>query len=156
MKKTAIIYASRHHGNTEKLVAAIAERYEITLIDAEVQHYADLTPYDLIGFASGIDFGKFYDSVENFLKENLPENKKVFFLYTCARKNEKFTKAMGEEACRKGAVLMGEHGCKGFNTYGPWKIIGGMNKGHPNGEELEGAASFYREVLAAAEEMAKK
>ena len=30
--KTAIVYYSKHHGNTKKLVDAIASQYEITLI----------------------------------------------------------------------------------------------------------------------------
>lgn len=148
MKKAAIIYASRHHGNTKKLVEAIAERYEVTLIDAEVEYRADLTSFDLIGFASGIDFGKFYDSVENFLKGNLPENKNVFFLYTCARKNEKFTESIRAEASKKGTRLMGEYGCKGFNTYGPWKIIGGMNRNHPSEAEMQEAILFFETLIS--------
>ena len=59
MKRTAIVYASTHHGSTRKLVESIAEKYEITQIDAAKQQTADLSGYDLIGFASGIDFGKF-------------------------------------------------------------------------------------------------
>ena len=148
MKKAAIIYASRHHGNTKKLVEAIAERYEVTLIDAEVEYRDDLTSFDLIGFASGIDFGKFYDSVENFLKGNLPENKNVFFLYTCARKNEKFTESISAEASKKGARMMGEYGCKGFNTYGPWKIIGGMNRNHPSEAEIQEAILFFETLIS--------
>ena len=148
MKKAAIIYASRHHGNTKKLVEAIAERYEVALIDAEVEYRADLTSFDLIGFASGIDFGKFYDSVENFLKGNLPENKNVFFLYTCARINEKFTESIRAEASKKGARMMGEYGCKGFNTYGPWKIIGGMNRNHPSEAEIQEAILFFETLIS--------
>ena len=30
---TAIIYYSKHHGNTKKLLDAIAAKYEVTLID---------------------------------------------------------------------------------------------------------------------------
>ncbi len=147
MGKTVIIYASTHHGNTRKLVEAIAAQYEITQIDATEQHQADLSGYDLIGFASGIDFGKFYDSVEQFLKENLPKNKKVFFLYTCAKASNRFTKTMQTEALKKRAVLMGEYGCKGYNTYGPWKVIGGMNKSHPTKAEMDGAVQFYESLL---------
>ncbi|MBR6543319.1 MAG: hypothetical protein IKT73_08960 [Anaerotignum sp.] len=80
MKKGVIVYASTHHGNTKKLAEAIADSCEVALIDAEQVWQADLTEYDLIGFASGIDFGKFYPSVERFLQENLPKDKKVFFL----------------------------------------------------------------------------
>ena len=32
--KTAIVFYSRHHGNTKKLLDAIAEKYPVTLIDA--------------------------------------------------------------------------------------------------------------------------
>jgi len=145
--KVAIVYASTHHGNTRRLVEAIAEHHEIFRIDAAVQQKADLSEYDMIGFASGIDFGKFYDSVECFLRENLPEKKKVFFLYTCAKTSDRFTKTVREEALQKGAVLMGEYGCRGYNTYGPWKLVGGMNRNHPTQEELDAAVSFYESLI---------
>ena len=147
MSKAAIVYASRHHQNTYRLVQAISEKYDVVLINAERQKQADLSQYDLIGFASGIDFGKFYVSVEEFLKANLPENKKVFFLYTCAKKNSKFTECIKIEAIKKSAVIMGEYGCRGYNTYGPWKLIGGMNKNHPSPKELEESIRFYEVLL---------
>ena len=34
MLNTAIIYESKHHGNTKKLVDAIAQAHDVTLIDA--------------------------------------------------------------------------------------------------------------------------
>ena len=46
MKKTVIIYASTHHGSTFKLVEAIADKYDITLIDATTQSEADLSEFD--------------------------------------------------------------------------------------------------------------
>ena len=143
MEKAVIIYASTHHGSTKKLAEAIANQYGIHLIDATKQQEADLSVYALIGFASGIDFGKFYDPVEQFLEKNLPENKQVFFLYTCAKVSNRFTETIKTAARKKGAVILGEYGCRGFNTYGPWKMIGGMNKGHPSAEELQGAMQFF-------------
>ena len=101
----------------------------------------------MIGFASGIDFGKFYPSVEEFLENNLPKSKKVFFLYTCAKTSERFTKAVKEKALEKDAVLVGEYGCKGYNTYGPWKLIGGMNKNHPDKKDLDEAVQFFESIL---------
>ncbi|MBQ2879751.1 MAG: flavodoxin [Anaerotignum sp.] len=143
MEKAIIIYASTHHGNTYKLVQAISEKYHIPLIDATIQQRADLSEYDLIGFASGIDFGKFYTPTIEFLKNNLPQNKKVFFLFSCAKISPQFTKSIRAEALKKEAVLMGEYGCKGYNTYGPWKLIGGMNKNHPTQAEIDGAVQFF-------------
>jgi len=79
MKKTVIVYASKHHGNTFKLIKAISDKYEIAIIDATKETHIDLQEYDIIGFASGIDFGKFYLEIENFAREKLPLQKEVFF-----------------------------------------------------------------------------
>ena len=147
MKKVAIVYASIHHGNTKKLVDAISQKFTVALIDTTQQIRADLTDYDLIGFASDIDFGKFYDPVEQFLKDNLPKNKQVFFLYTCAMARDSFTKSVRNEVQKQDAVILGEYGCRGFNTYGPWKLIGGMNKGHPTEDEIAGAVHFVSNLL---------
>ena len=146
MEKAVIIYASTHHGNTRKLVEAICEKYAVAQIDATTQPQADLAEYDLIGFASGIDFGKFYPAVELFLKDNLPNNKRIFFLYTCAKKSRRFTDSMRTEAEKKQAIVLGEYSCKGYNTYGPWKLIGGMNKNHPTQDEINGAICFYESI----------
>ena len=146
MAKAVIIYASTHHGNTCRLVQAIADRYSIDTIDATEQQTADLSGYDLIGFASGIDFGKFYEPVEQFLEANLPENKGIFFLYTCARVSQRFTRSIRAKAAKKNAIVLGEYGCKGFNTYGPWKLLGGINKGHPTAAEMAEAVDFFHSI----------
>ena len=143
MKKAIIIYASKHHNNTYKLVEAIADKYEITTIDATKVAIADLTEYDIIGFASGIDFGKFYEEIENFAETNLPTKKEVFFLYTCAMERKGFTNSIREIALKKDAIILGEYGCKGYNTYGPWQLIGGMNKNHPTEAEIMEGVNFY-------------
>lgn len=149
MNKAVIVYASVHHGNTRKLAEAISERCGVDLIDVNVQQQTDLSCYEIIGFASGIDFGRFYDGVERFLEEHLPAGKRVFFLYTCARPGGDFTKKMRTLALEREAVLMGEYGCRGYNTYGPLKLIGGMNKHHPTESEVETAISFYEEIAGA-------
>ena len=147
MNNAVIIYASTHHGNTRKLVEAIADKYDIEKIDATKHQQTDLSGYDLIGFASGIDFGRFYDSVEQFLENNLPEDKRVFFLYTCAKVSNRFTESVKAAAMKKRATILGEYGCKGFNTYGPWKMIGGMNRKHPSEDEISSAVRFFASLL---------
>lgn len=44
--KTAIVYASTHHGNTKKLLDAIAAAYEVDLIDAVKIPGKGLNRYD--------------------------------------------------------------------------------------------------------------
>ena len=147
MKKTVIVYASKHHGNTFKLIKAISDKYEIEIIDAMKETHVDLQEYDIVGFASGIDFGKFYLEIESFARENLPFQKEVFFLYTCAMDREGFTDSIKEIALKKDAAILGEYGCRGYNTYGPWKIIGGMNKSHPTENEIQECVNFYEKLL---------
>ena len=78
--KTVIVYASVHHGNTKKLVEKIAEECKVDLIDAVQQPKADMPDYDRIGFASGLYFPKFHQTILTFASENLPANKMVFMI----------------------------------------------------------------------------
>ena len=141
--KTAIVYYSKHHGNTKKLIDAIAAKYEIDCIDVTQTTAADLSGYDLIGFASGIYYSKYHKLVLQFAEENLPADKKVFFLHTYGVKKEGYTKAICEAISKHSAVVAGEFGCLGFNTFGPFKLIGGIAKGYPDKDELKAVVDFY-------------
>ena len=81
MNKIAIVHCSMHHGNTKKLVDAIADKNDVTLINCTIQHKFNLTDFDIIGFASGAAFGKYYSQVLDFIKTNLPENKNFLYAY---------------------------------------------------------------------------
>jgi flavodoxin len=38
--------------------------------------------------------------------------------------------------------IIGKFGCKGYDTFGPFKLVGGIAKGHPDGKDLKAAVSF--------------
>ena len=143
--KTAIIYYSRHHGNTKKLLDAIAAAGDVTLIDATETKEADLSGYDLIGFASGIYYGKFHQTVTDLAKSCLPSGKKTFVVATYGGTAPLTDiKAIISE---KGCTLAGAYTCKGFDTFGPFKLVGGLCKGHPAEDEIRAAADFYRGLI---------
>lgn len=146
--KTAIIYYSKHHENTKQLLDAIqkASSDEITLFDVTKSPVADLAEYDLIGFASGIYYSKFEKRVLAFAENNLPNGKDVFFIYTYGVEKEGYTKAIREAVAGKEANILGEYGCLGWNTFGPFKLIGGIAKKHPNDVELQNAVFFYENL----------
>ena len=146
--KTAIVYASVHHKNTEKVVKAIAEKHpEIELIDATKTILKDLASYDLIGFASGIFYGKFHKSLLSFITENLPLRKKVFVMYTCGSdRSETYLKDIKDLIKSKECTLTAAYSCLAYDTFGPFKLIGGINKGHPNEADLEKAVDFYESL----------
>lgn len=43
---------------------------------------------------------------------------------------------------------MGRFSCKGFDTFGPFKLIGGVAKGHPDDRDLAAAVEFYKKLIA--------
>ena len=141
--KTAVIYYSKHHGNTRKVLDAIAAQHALTLIDASQTQTADLGGYDLIGFASGIYYSKFHKSVLQRAEQALPQGNRVFFLYTYGAEKEGYTKAIAAVTEKKHATVAGAFGCFGFNTFGPFKLIGGIAKGRPNQDDLANAVRFY-------------
>ena len=144
--KTAIVYYSKHHGNTKKLLDAITAENELTLIDVTAQPETDLSGYDRIGFASGIYYGGFAKQLLEYAQENLPENKAVFFLYTQGAAKGSFLNSIREIATRKNCTEIGVYGCRGYDTFGPFKLLGGIAKGHPTEEEIRGAVKFYQEL----------
>lgn len=146
--KTAIVYESTHQGNTKKLLDAIAQKHEVALIDVTGTENISLEEYDVIGFASGIAFGKFYKKITEVAETKLPAGKKVFFIYSCGNNSKDFSKNIREIAERKNCVSLGTYGCKGYDTYGPFGLIGGINKNHPDEQEIADAVKFYEELKA--------
>ena len=144
--KTAIVYYSRHHGNTKKLLDAISENNEVTLIDVTEQPSADLSAYDRIGLASGIYYNSFSKQLLEFAEKHLPEKKKVFYIYTHGAPKGMFLNAVRKIAEQKHCREIGSYHCLGFDTFGPFKLVGGIAKGHPTEEEIKEAVAFYQKL----------
>ncbi len=144
--KAIIICASTHHGNTRKVVDAIAKEFDVEVVDATTVKEKDLSEYELIGFASGIYAAHFHQAVLNFAKDNLPQDKKIFFIMTSAM-NKDFSKSMAPALEGKNATVVGRFSCTGYNTFGPFKLIGGTAKGHPDETDLKNAIEFYRGLI---------
>lgn len=144
--KTAVCYYSRHHGNTRKVLEAMAEMGEMDLIDVTTRQTVHLENYDCIGFASGIYGAQFHKTVEEFAKQYLPQGKPVFFVCTYGLNRGCGAKALETIAGEKECPVLGQFGCKGYDTFGLFKLVGGIAKGHPNEEDLEKARTFYRKI----------
>lgn len=146
MVKTIILYESLHHGNTKKLVDAIAAEYPVEICDART-FKGDLSRYDLIGLASGIAFGKYYNEIYSLAIDKMPFEKDVFFLFTAGNPVGDPTKDIRTVALQRGNRIHGAYCCRGFDTFGPLKLIKGINKGCPTEEDIRGAVDYFRLVL---------
>ena len=144
--KTAILYYSEHHGNTKKLLDAIAAKNDVDLIDVTKQGSADLSGYDRIGLASGVYYSNFAKQLIAYAQEHLPEGKDVFYIYTHGAPKGDFLKAMRQIAAKKRCRELGAYRCQGYDTFGPFKLIGGTSKGHPNEEDIRNALAFYQNI----------
>ena len=126
--KSMIIYESTHHGNTKKLVDAIAKKHSVETAGIEEAKSIDLSGYDMVGLASGISFGKFYRRMAEFAIK-IPSGSRVFLLYTCGNPSGGYVKSITRTLGSNGARVMGSYGCRGYDTYGPFKLVGGLPKG---------------------------
>lgn len=144
--KTAICYYSHHHQNTLKVLEAIAAENEVDLIDVTARQTVRLDEYDCIGFASGIYGFEFHKGVVEFARQYLPAGKPVFFVYTYGGAKGTGAKAAAEIAKEKGCPVLGEFGCKGYDTFGPFKLVGGIAKGHPDEQDFANARKFYCKI----------
>ncbi|MBR0090745.1 MAG: flavodoxin [Lachnospiraceae bacterium] len=145
--KTAIVYHSYHHGNTMKLVDAIAAKHEVTLIDATKKTEYDLTGFDLIGFASGLYGFGISKEIVSFANNNLPDHKKVFYIYTSGFITDLNLRVLGDLFKAREIDFVGSYHAYGHITWGPFVIGGGSKKGHPTQEEIDGAVAFYEGLL---------
>ena len=144
--KIAICYYSRHHGNTRKVLEAMAREADVDLIDVTARCVVRLDGFDCVGFASGIYGFEFHRSVVEFARQYLPEGKPVFFVYTFGVTKGTGAAAAARVAQEKHCPVLGEYGCKGYDTFGPFKLVGGLAKGHPDERDLENARSFFRQM----------
>ena len=59
-------------------------------------------------------------------QKHLPENKEVFALYTCGQKWDSYTKELKDLVSERHGKYLGDYGCLGFDTFGPFKLVGGI------------------------------
>ncbi len=145
--KALIIYISVHHGNTERVAKVMANILDAALLQVKQADANMLEQYDLIGFGSGIYFGKHHKSLLDFV-DKLPvlRNKKAFVFSTSGLGKipfvHNFDKPLRKKLQRKGFDIIGEFSCRGLDTYRATKLVGGVNKGRPNAEDLRQAEDF--------------
>lgn len=147
MSKLLIIYASVHHSNTKKLLELAGEEIAFDMVSVDEADKCDLACYDRIGLASGIYMAKPHNKIIDLIevyKEEL-KNKKVITIFTSGVKNKKNIKTFLNQLSEKGISNTVAFRCKGYDTYGPLRFIGGINKGHPNRMDVEQLVCFLKE-----------
>lgn len=152
MKKIVIIYTSVHHKNTQKLLYGMREKVKsktvkIDLIPSDKIMNQDFSKYDIVGFASGIYMGHFHKSILDCIGQSYKFPKASFVICTSGSTNKKYLLRIQELLRQNGFTTLGGFQCKGYDTYGIFKMIGGIAKGHPNEKDILNAKDFIERVL---------
>ncbi len=145
--KTLIICISTKYGNTEKIAKAMRDVLNADLLKPHEVNVDMLSKYDLIGFGSGIFYFKHHRVLLDIADKLQGSKKKAFIFSTGGMGSVKLHKTLKDKLSKKGFTVIGEFCCKGFDTWGPYKLIGGRNKGRPNEKDFENARDFARNLL---------
>ena len=144
---TVIVYSSAHHGNTEKVLRAMVESTEVELFRVVDVDKIDFSKYDTIGFASGIYYGQMSASIQNLFSRDDLDGKNIFIIYTCGFRYRDYSKSAQTILKKKACRIVGVFYCRGWDTYGPFRYIGGVARNHPNEKDLRSVRNFIKKIL---------
>ncbi len=146
---SVVIYKSVHRGNTKKIVDEICS--VIGCQAMELHEVEDTDRYDLIGFASGIYYGGFHREIQDMVDCINGDGKKAFIVSTSGMPSfpvvHSFNRDMERRLKEAGFEFLGSFNCRGYDIYGPLRLIGGVHRGRPDKNDLKDARDFARGVL---------
>ncbi|MEU8546209.1 flavodoxin family protein [Streptomyces roseoverticillatus] len=150
--KAVIVCASVSHGNTKRIADAMGQVLEASVVAPEQADMAELSTCDLVGFGSGIFLGKFHPQLRRFVG-SLPQGdrRRAFVFATSGLPEPRFrpfTRPLVRVLEQKGWEVSDAFSCRGFDTWLPFKLAGGINKGRPGVTDLEAARTFAERLRA--------
>lgn len=151
--KTLILCKSVHHQNTALVAHAMARVLQAEIRDPEDTPVDCLSDYDLVGFGSGIYFGRFHAAIRAWIGQlpNKVGNTQMAFLFSTAGLPSLWRlwhRPMKSLLSKKGWNVVAEFHCSGFDTFGPLWLVGGIHRRHPNQQDQEHAAEFARRLIS--------
>ncbi|THA49845.1 flavodoxin [Streptomyces sp. A1136] len=151
--KIVIVCTSVSHGNTRRVADAMADVLDAKVVTPEEADPAEPAGADLVGFGSGVFYGKLHHGLTDFVKTLPPCRGRAFVFATSGLPEippRPYTRALTRLLEGKGYEVDGAFSCRAFDTWAPFKIVGGINKHRPAAEDLTAARDFAERVLRAA------
>lgn len=146
--KILTIVKSKHNDNTLKIAEAMSEVAPLTVVRFEDAKHYKLSEYDIVGFGSGIYFGKHDKELLKFVKGLCDEKRFSFVFSTSGSKNfEKNNRTLIKLLEKKNKVVLGSFGCLGLDKFFIFALFGGMNKNHPDVDDFDAAQQFITDIM---------
>ncbi|WP_330294685.1 flavodoxin family protein [Streptomyces sp. NBC_00503] len=143
--KTVIVCASVSHGNTRRVADTMARVLGAKVVTPEQADPEELAGADLLGFGSGVFYGRLHPSLTAAV-EALPAGPGRAFVFATSGLPElslaPFTRPLVRLLEAKGFGVDGSFSCRAFDTWAPFKLVGGINKQRPNPGDLAATRAF--------------
>jgi flavodoxin len=146
-----ILVKSVHHGNTAQVAREMAGVLGADVVGPEEIPYTSLDQYGLVGFGSGVYYGRMHEALFEWLKglPDAPEPTRAAFVFSTSGLPflaKLWHAPLKKLLARKGFEVVGEFACRSFDTWGPLWLTGGLNWRHPNERDLARAREFAGRV----------
>ncbi|MFG2540124.1 flavodoxin family protein [Streptomyces sp. NPDC048511] len=143
--KTVIVCVSVSHGNTRRVAGRMAQVLNAEVVAPEQADLAELAGADLVGFGSGVFYGRLHPRLTGFV-EALPAGPGRAFVFATSGLPEfspaPFTRPLVQLLEGRGFEVDGSFSCRAFDTWAPFKLVGGINRQRPNAGDLAAAEAF--------------
>lgn len=142
-----LLVESVHHGNTAKVAESIARVLHAEIAAPEAVPSTRHPDYSLVGFGSGVYYGQMHPGLLDWVR-GLPDSPRASipaFIFSTSGLPflaKLWATPLRRLLARKGFHVVGEFACRGFDTWGPLWLTGGMNRKHPDERDLERAREF--------------
>lgn len=152
-QSSLLVVTSVHHGNTAKIARAMAGVLGAEVSSPEATLYTTLAGCGLVGFGSGVYYGRLHPALFDWLRglPDTPEASQRAFIFSTSGLPflaKLWHWPLRRLLARKGFSIVGEFTCRGFDTWGPLGLAGGLNKKHPDERDLERAREFARTLAS--------
>ncbi|MGW0732474.1 flavodoxin family protein [Streptomyces sp. NPDC002851] len=147
--KAVIVCTSVSHGNTRRVADSMAQVLGAKVVSPEQAGPAELADADLVGFGSGVFYSRLHPRLTDFVKA-LPTRRGRAFVFATSGLPEvplaPFTRPLVRLLEGKGFEVDGSFSCRAFDTWTPFKLVGGINKQRPNTGDLAAARAFAEQL----------
>lgn len=150
--KSLILCKSIHHQNTAQIARVMAQVLNADVASPEEVPYTSLSDCGLFGFGSGVYYGRLHTALYAWL-HGLPACRKALkpaFVFSTSGLPllwKAWHAPLKKLLIQKGFDVVGEFACRGFDTWGPLWLAGGLNRKHPDARDLERAREFAHKLV---------
>jgi flavodoxin len=149
LRPCLVLCKSAHHGNTARVADTIAHELDAEVASSDEVPYTDIEHYQLLGFGSGVYYGRMHEELSKWLcgLPDSPTQALPAFIFSTSGLPWLawlWHRPLRRLLARKGFRLVGEYSCGGYDSWGPLRLLGGLNRTHPDERDLARAAEFAR------------